>query len=133
MNKVYSVLLGAYCCLASPALSSGNLSANKLHSICSDHDEVAQLVCTGYIRGAIEGLYWGAAIGIQRATASSNTTTKDTNTLINWQLGICAPEGVSFTQQFDIIKTYIANNPAQRHNGARTQVWKALLEAFPCK
>lgn len=48
-------------------------------------------------------------------------------------LGICFPEGVSYSQILAVFLAYARNHAAQWHENAGTHYLRALVAAFPCK
>ena len=46
---------------------------------------------------------------------------------------ICPPSELTGGQAQDIVKNYLVQNPATRHQGASGLVYSALVEFFPCK
>lgn len=46
---------------------------------------------------------------------------------------ICPPATITGGQVQDIVKSYLAQNPATRHEGASILVFRAMVEFFPCK
>ena len=46
---------------------------------------------------------------------------------------MCPPETITGGQVQDIVKSYLAQNPATRHEGASILVFRAMVEFFPCK
>jgi len=46
---------------------------------------------------------------------------------------ICPPETITGGQIQDIVKSYLAQTPSTRHQGASMLVYSAMVEFFPCK
>ena len=46
---------------------------------------------------------------------------------------ICPPETITGGQVQDIVKNYLTQIPAKRHQGASVLVYSAMVEFFPCK
>ncbi len=48
-------------------------------------------------------------------------------------LTICSPAGITKGQLADMMRNWLANNPAQRHRAASVLVNEALGKVWPCK
>jgi hypothetical protein len=46
---------------------------------------------------------------------------------------ICPPATITGGQIQDIVKSYLAQTPSTRHQGASVLVYSAMVEFFPCK
>jgi hypothetical protein len=46
---------------------------------------------------------------------------------------ICPSENVAYGQIYDVVKNYLENNPATRHEHRSILVSRALIPTFPCK
>ena len=46
---------------------------------------------------------------------------------------ICPPGTITGGQVQDIVKNYLVQNPATRHQGASLLAYNAMVEFFPCK
>jgi hypothetical protein len=107
-----------------------NLSGNELLETCEAQDDLARFgFCIGYISGVIEGMKWGVAAPL----LMSGQTAQEADKTGGMFLGFCSPEGGTLGQYKDVVVLYLRNNPAERHNTARTQVQSALSEVYPCE
>ena len=82
---------------------------NSLHSNCGDEFAFAQGLCSGYIIGVLDA---NARNGFEP---------------------YCDPEGTTRGQMRDIVKKWLADNPAYRTIPADAAVTVAMMEAFPAK
>lgn len=111
------------------AASAENLSGNELLSVCEAKDDSAQLgYCLGYVQGAIEGMKWGISVPLFASGEEADQVDKAGNAI----LGFCLPTDVTLGQNRDVIVKFLTDNPAERHNSARTLIQDALKQAFPC-
>lgn len=95
---------------ASPVGAGGFINGNDLYRECSSDSAFKEGICLGYIAAisdAMEDVY----ISGFRA---------------------CYPTGVTTGQVTDIVRSFLKNNPAERHYRADGVVAQALSEAFPC-
>jgi hypothetical protein len=77
---------------------------------------MADVVCTGYVRGFIDGVLFGYVIG-----------TKSPNLL-------CPPKaGISAVQGRLIVKKYLKEHPETLHEDAGSLVATAFVDAFRCR
>lgn len=121
-----SVLLAA-----SPAATQ-TLAGNDVLQACSMADNLAaEGFCLGYIVGAIEGLKWGAASIIAQDSAGL-LEPDELDLLSSVLLGFCIPDTASNGQLKDVVVKHLQDNPATRHETARTLVQVALSAGFPC-
>ena len=77
--------------------------------------------CLGYIVGAIEGLKWGAASIIEQDSPGI-LQSDELDLLSSVLLGFCVPVSASNGQLKDVVVKYLRENPATRHETARTLV-----------
>ncbi len=113
-------------------LSAQTVAGNDIAAAC-DHIQEADVragYCIGYITGAWEGMKRGAAQIVMLSDADQTATEVDAST--NSLLGICIPLAVESGQIIDVFVRYLDDNPAQRHQPARSLLYGALLDAFPC-
>lgn len=107
-----------------------NLTGNELLSICDQADaDLAQAgFCAGYVLGAVEGMKWGVSAPLLIAGDSTESAERSGNIL----LGFCLSPDATLGQYRDIAIKYLRENPAARHDSARSLIHIALREAFPC-
>lgn len=110
---------------------AGNLTGNELLAIC-EHDE-ADLAkagfCIGYIMGAVEGIKWGVSVPLLQEGKDTETVERTGNQL----LGVCLSPEATVTQYRDIVLRFLRDNPASRHDSARSLIHVAMQDAFHCK
>lgn len=82
---------------------------NSLHSDCGNEYGFTNGLCTGYILGVLDA---NARSGFE---------------------AYCDPEGATVGQMEDIVKKWLADNPAYRTIPADAAVTAAMMEAFPAK
>ena len=87
--------------------------------------------CLGYLIGTVEGLKWGAVTTLSVLDQSSDSV-DEMNQLSDAMLGFCLPPQASNGQLIDVFVKYLAENPARRHESARTLLQAAFQQAFPC-
>lgn len=120
----------AYVVLAASGASAEPLTGNDLLTLCETEGDPAQFsFCAGYVMGAIDGLKLGVSYPLLLLEKSSAEVEETGNRM----LGYCLPEGVTLTQQIDIIVQRLNANPETRHAPARSLVQEALVSAFPCQ
>ena len=113
------------------AMADG-ISGNDIYSACNSGDGGAQEgFCLGYLIGTVEGMKWGSAFTIARLTEKA-VETDDLNAFSNVVLGFCLPSDAPNGQLLDVFVKYLQDNPAIRHQSARTLVQSAFTESFPC-
>jgi hypothetical protein len=113
MKTVLTALL-----LASPIAASADtpfldnaaafIGGNQLNEDCTSASRFDQGFCAGYIIAVAD-----MAQGLK-------------------SIDVCLPKDVVIQQAVDVIKKYLADNPAARHYSAYTIVIAALNAAFPC-
>ena len=116
---------------ASPTYSQ-TTSGNTLLDTCTSENDMAKLgFCVGYIVGEIEGQNFGAFLFslMVEADMSAEEFTEFANRLVFQH---CIPPDVENGQLRDVVVQYLIANPAIRHESARSLVWEAYREAFPC-
>ena len=117
MTKLLLALMIAIAAISTPA--HGQLNGNGLKNICDGDMDFEQMSCMAYVSGVL-------------ATFTSPY-------IVQLQGGrnlICLPPGGSpqSTQQItDVVKRYLTNNPAIRHERADVLIFNAAFEAFPCR
>ena len=93
-------------------------SGNDLQKTClSEKGDFDNGICLGFIKGITEMIITLRSIG---------------GLTVRFR-GICIPEG-KFTvgQGADVVKKYLADNPAKRHLSASFLVMAAMRNSFPC-
>lgn len=116
--------------VASPA-AANNLTGNTVLANCRSADDGRVGLCYGYYIGLIEGMRWGVSITAIRAGIHDNAN--DTNALSEIILGYCVDTGgIEHGQMIDVATRYLEDNPATRHESARTLATTAWRKAFPC-
>jgi len=111
-SAVVSLAVGAVCALA---VSSANavLSGNQLKSLLDDYWSQGGL----YIIGVVESYFIAAR--------ESNSNARPARCFY-------IPPGANGTQLSDIVKAFLRDNPARRHEDAAVLTLDALTQAFPC-
>ena len=107
------------------------INGNELYEACRNEEPVQLGFCIGYIIGYSEGAPWGAFMALKQASPAMSAETA--NGLINAFLGSCPPSEASNSQLRDVLLKYMTEHPETRHESARTLIWQAYAEAFPCK
>ncbi|MCU9839357.1 Rap1a/Tai family immunity protein [Ruegeria sp. WL0004] len=107
---------------------SGN---DILHACEGGEATVQQGFCFGYVFGAVEGLKWGALIGVV-SKSSGEIDSEQFDFLSSAALGFCIPPTVENGQVLDIVVRYLVETPEKRHESARTLIQSALASSFPC-
>lgn len=118
--------------LASGPCPAQQIDGNELLESCEGSDPVTQGFCLGYIIGAIENQHWGTLVTLKRLGGTPDSIER-TNDLIGNLLAYCVPPNASNKQLRDVASDYLIRNPQIRHESARTLLWYALIEAFPCE
>ncbi|QIE54961.1 hypothetical protein G5B40_05545 [Pikeienuella piscinae] len=106
------------------------IDGNELYETCTDENPVLAAFCVGYIIGYVEGSPWGAFVVLNRLAPKDDNAVA--NALAREFLGSCPPENASNSQLTDVVKKYLEEHPETRHESARTLIWQAFSEAFPC-
>ena len=106
------------------------IGGNELLETCTSDNQVLAGFCIGYIIGYSEGAPWGAALA---AASVSGDMGSDINNLVGAITGSCVPADAANDQLRDVVTKYLQENPASRHESARTLIWMAYAEAFPCE
>lgn len=123
-------LLSFSLAVAIPALSGAqNTTGNQLHQACGASDAQLQAFCTGYVVGVIEGMKSGAAILLAQA---GTTKAEEVNALTDAIFEFCLPDTATYGQYVDVVKKYLQDSPANRHESARFLIFAALRGDFPC-
>lgn len=121
------------CCLTAIATSSSaqQISGNELLDTCTSDNQIMAGFCLGYIIGYSEGAPWGGTLAIMQANPGLGTDA--VNDAVGAITGSCVPSEASNEQLMDVTIKYLTNNPETRHTSARTLIWTAYSEAFPCE
>lgn len=119
----------AICALPSNVLAEP-IDGNTIYNACKSDDPMSAGFCLGYTFGSIEAQKMGAFISLRASGVDLNTG--EMNMLIDGLLGRCIPENVINSQLVDVVKKFLAENPARRHESARSLIWEALTVSFPC-
>jgi hypothetical protein len=130
MNHAMATLL-CVVLSAGPAASQTSLGNDLLHACTMPDNLAAEGYCLGYVVGAIEGLKWGAASVIAFAAPEQQSAT-DLDRMSSGVLGFCVPAEATNIQLRDVVVKHLRENPATRHETARTLVQAALADSFPC-
>lgn len=105
--KYVGILLLCAVSMAEAALENGNSLKQK----CGGAG-ITEGVCIGYIEGIADVLSSGTAVNGFRG---------------------CFPNDLMTGQAYDVVKTWLAQNPEKLHYSAPGLVAAALASAFPCK
>ncbi|WP_294610637.1 Rap1a/Tai family immunity protein [uncultured Roseovarius sp.] len=124
-----SLFYGLFC--VATASHAQQISGNELLETCKSENQVMAGFCIGYIIGYSEGAPWGATLAIVQATEDADTDRL--NKLASFATGSCVPSEASNEQLRDVVIKHMQNNPETRHTSARTLIWTAYSEAFPCE
>lgn len=116
---------------AATAPQAQQISGNELLETCTSDNSVMAGFCIGYIIGYSEGAPWGATLAIIRATEAGDTDSL--NEMASLVTGSCVPSEASNEQLRDVVVKHLQSNPETRHTSARTLIWTAYSEAFPCE
>ena len=119
-------------CLFSNSAIAGAVSGNDVYGACEPTaSKLQQGFCIGYILGAVEGIRLGG-FTMLIASGAEGTVQEIDDTTSHIQM-LCIPSEAENGQIVDISKRYLANNPQSRHDPARSLIFSALREAFPCE
>ncbi|WP_306111521.1 MULTISPECIES: Rap1a/Tai family immunity protein [Roseovarius] len=131
MKQIGRVL--ALFCLASAATATNaqQITGNQLLDTCTSDNQIMAGFCLGYIIGYSEGAPWGGTLAIMQANPGLGTDA--VNDAVGAITGSCVPSEASNEQLMDVTIKYLTNNPETRHTSARTLIWTAYSEAFPCE
>ena len=117
--------------LATPA-AANSTSGNTVLASCKSSDEIRLGFCYGYFIGLIEGLRWGVSITAIKAGIADDASSL--NEFSESILGYCVDAlGIENGQMIDVATKYLEDNPATRHESARTLALIAWSGAFPCE
>jgi hypothetical protein len=117
--------------LSNPAVA-GPATGNDIYAACTaTPGGVEQGFCIGYIIGVFEGVRLGGFTMLVASGAEGTTQELDAATS-NLQM-LCMPIEVENGQVIAVAQQYLENNPQSRHEPARSLIFFALREAFPCK
>ncbi len=64
--------------------------------------------------------------------ADTEKSAAEVDAATNTLLGVCVPLEVEHGQIIDVFVKYLNATPNQRHLPARSLLYSAMLEAFPC-
>ena len=123
-------LLACFLLVIANTSKAQQISGNELLETCTSENQVMAGFCIGYIIGYSEGAPWGTSLALTQAMTDLDTATL--NVLSNSVLGSCVPVDASNKQLRDVVLKHLRNNPETRHTSARTLIWSAYSEAFPC-
>ena len=107
-----------------------SITGNSLFEACTSDNQTLAGFCIGYLIGQTEGQFWGALLFTQGA--GIDLETGDFNSMANMMFQHCVPQDATNQQLRDVVVTYLTENPATRHETARSLVWEAYRAAFPC-
>lgn len=131
MVPTAKTLLACSLLLVANNSNAQQISGNELLETCTSENQVMAGFCLGYIIGYSEGAPWGATLAIIRATEDGDTDRL--NKMASLATGSCVPSEASNEQLRDVVVKHLHNNPETRHTSARTLIWTAYSEAFPCE
>jgi hypothetical protein len=108
---------GFFALLVMPASAQDWMHGNAFYTLCNEAsakpaDDWGRLACTAYVKG----LYDMAGY-LQPANKAGL---------------VCAPEGVTVAQYFDILIKYVRDNPARRQELTAELMWEAASKSYPC-
>lgn len=129
-NARMKFALAAMMALVPAASFSQNTDGNSLYYACNDEGLSMQGFCIGFIIGAIEGTRFGLAYPLM---AEGGRDATEINEMSNILLSNCPPADIQNGQYIDIVKQYLMDNPASRHESARGLILLAIQKAYPCK
>ncbi|MGC1176347.1 Rap1a/Tai family immunity protein [Polaromonas sp.] len=118
------VIMSLAAALFSGAASAYN-SGNALFAAMNSSQE--QTFAMMYVAGAAEGYQTGHIIGYMRGSRAKvveNSKPGDG--------GLCVPPSVNYGQLSDVVKKWLSENPARRHEPPISLIFSALNSAFPC-
>lgn len=131
--KFHRAFLAMWCCLNITDATAEPFDGNTIYRACEGtNDQVMQGFCLGYIFGAVEGMKWGALVGIAASSTADDFDSSMADMMSSVALGFCIPPTVENGQVSDIVVNYLRDNPASRHESVRTLINEALSAAFPC-
>lgn len=89
------------------------LDGNDLYARCAaPMGDVSLSFCNGYVAGISDALYEGNSVNGYKA---------------------CIPSGPTVGQMADVVRQFLAANPASRHKASEGLVAHAISDAFPCR
>jgi len=129
--KRLALLLALAACPATAQIVSGN----ELYSACNVQGDAGPDIQYGYCIGFITGAWEGTKIGVAIIPLMTNPddTAAEIDAVSNQILGICLPDSVERGQVVAVMMKYLEENPASRHEPARSLLRLALMDAFPCQ
>jgi hypothetical protein len=119
-------------------VASAQTNGNMLHEWCMSEEEVFQALCAVYVEGVNQGRELGAISAyldmIPRVVLqlSDESFSEIKSLRVSDLLGYCPPDGATGDQIIDIVKKFLVDNPARRHETASVLVASALNDAFRC-
>lgn len=114
MKRIFGLILAV-----STATAHAYTGNQLLDLMQKDADPSYLMGATAYVRGFMDGGSYA-----QYLLKQQNATSGDL---------FCAPPGSSVSQGYDIVKQYLTNRPAERHNLAGALAAAALRNAWPCR
>lgn len=120
------------------SVASAQATGNSLHEWCMSKEEAFQALCAVYIEGVNQGRELGAISAyldmIPRVVLqlSDESFAEIKSLRVSDLLGYCPPDGATGDQIIDIVKKFLIDNPARRHETASVLVTSALNDAFQC-
>ena len=114
MKHLLSRVLALVVTLSISMGSSATLfTGNDLQPYCADQDDTFMFAqCLAYIRGVDDGYLIGLSKQVKL---------------------YCIPDNVTLGQTVKVVSKHLENHPEELHDLAVTQVYKALMRAFPCE
>jgi hypothetical protein len=100
------LLIALTAALAFSAQATYFNDGNKLLSDMEDSSNTSRMYALGYVAGVVDTLN---------------------------QFSFCLPSNVTVGQLNDMIKNYLRNTPAERHQPADVIITRAFSAVFPCK
>jgi hypothetical protein len=117
--------------LSNPAVA-GPATGNDIYAACTANPGgVEQGFCIGYIIGVFEGIRLGGFTMLV-ASGANGTTQELDDTTSSLQM-LCMPLEAENGQIIAVAQQYLTNNPQSRHQPARSLIFSALRDAFPCE
>ncbi|TDT74748.1 hypothetical protein BDE40_1464 [Litoreibacter halocynthiae] len=131
MRIILSVAFLGGLALGSPVVAAP-FTGNDIYSACTNQTgQVQQGFCYGFIFGSVEAMKWGALVGVV-ATSPDKIPQSEFDLKSSVALGFCIPPNAENGQILDVVVNYLDENPATRHETARTLIQYALAASFPC-
>lgn len=131
MRRALLPVVLLFAAVAATTSRAQQISGNELYRACQSDGAVLGGFCIGYLIGTIEGRSAGAFAVLKSSRPDLDPATG--NEMINSILGHCIPQDATNEQLRDVAVKYMSSHPESRHIAARTLVWIAFREAFPCR